>query len=171
MQPTPRDKTYYGQIYIPQHAVNQARERFPLFCQGKTDAEIRRILDEKTCQSREQWQGSRRPGEFVVPIETPDEGNLYPLITPSNRDTFEWAIVSVMTERMRNSWNVYPPEMPNPKLIMAYVCGNGIRQYIDLESEDAIAETILAVIEKGASRTSIEIYRQVPYALTGKTKR
>ncbi len=171
MQPTARDSTYYGQIYIPQHAVAQARERFPLFCNGKTDADLRRHIDEAAMQLRNEWRDSRRPGEFVVPVPTADEGPMYPILVRSNRSNFEWAIVSVMTESMVNSWSEYPPEMPHPKIVLKYRLKSGAEQFKLLDHEDDVAEQILKALESGAQRSSIEMYRQIPYALIAQTKR
>jgi hypothetical protein len=172
MTSTASETAYYGKFYIPPHAVKAARLRFPRFCEALTDAQIRKHIDDAVwaAQQKSAWLPSRKPGEFVAAVPTQNEGAMYPILAPSDRPGFGWAIVSVMNEEIRSSWTVYPPEMRDPRILISYRV-NETEVFRRVASEDDIAEHIIAALEQGAPRDSIEVYRQAPYSITAKMKR
>jgi len=176
--PIANEVTYYGHFLMPPHAVKAARSRFPNLTKDMTDAQIRKYVDDSVYQMQlnEEWQPSRKPGEFTCQIDGGSDGPMFPLIVPSTNASHKWCIVSILTEAMTRTWGSYPPEMPNPSLLFSYTVMDGTspdgREVFErIEAEDKIAEKALEAASKGADIASFSVWRQTPFSLSARTKR
>lgn len=166
------DVTFYGDYFMPTHVVVAVRQKFPKFSENKTDAMIRKWLNDGIGDAHQahEWVMARKDGEYTCPLMTDEEGILYPIIAPSRHAGFDWAIVTVVKERHKESWAEYPPELPNPRCIIQYKDHEGKTQFIEIK-EQSLGDAILDIARMGVAKEDIHVMKEVPYELEARTKR